>query len=326
MLEPRAVAVVGVSREKTGIGRRILDAVRKARFAGPVYAVNPRKPDLGDEPCYATVTEAPAGVDLAIIAVPRDHVLNVVHDCAAAGVKSLVVITAGFAEAGEEGRALQKQLVETVRSYGMRLVGPNCMGLLNAGPDISLNASFSWVFPPAGHIALSSQSGALGITILDLAAERKLGISSFVSVGNKADVSGNDLLQYWEGDPATSVILLYLESFGNPRRFARLAQRIGRKKPIVVVKAGRTQGGRRAAGSHTAALLLDGSVRCWGRAVEGQCAVPGGLGAANSVAAGGFHTAALRADGSIVAWGSNTFGQCAVPATVGACSAIAAMW
>ncbi len=189
--------------------------------------------------------------------MPRDRVLAVVDDCAAAGVKSLVVITAGFAEAGDEGRALQQELVERVRGYGMRMVGPNCMGLLNANPAMRLNASFSPLFPPPGHVGLSSQSGALGLAILALAASRGVGLSTFVSVGNKADVSSNDLLEYWEEDAATRVILLYLESFGNPRRFARLARRIGRTKPIVAVKAGRTRGGSRAAGSHTAALAAN---------------------------------------------------------------------
>jgi acyl-CoA synthetase (NDP forming) len=180
--------------------------------------------------------------------------LSVIDECAESGVKALVVITAGFAETDETGRALQKQLVDKVRGYGMRMVGPNCMGLLNADPAVRLNASFSPVFPPSGHIAMSSQSGALGLAILGLAAERHLGISTFVSVGNKADVSGNDLLEYWEVDSNTNVILLYLESFGNPRRFARIARRVSRAKPIIAVKAGRTTAGGRAAGSHTAAL------------------------------------------------------------------------
>ena len=157
----------------------------------------------------------------------------------------------------ETGRLLQKQLLEKVRGYGMRMIGPNCMGLLNASPDVQLNASFSPIFPPPGRIAMSSQSGALGLAILELATNRKLGISTFVSVGNKADVSGNDLLQYWEVDNETDVILLYLESFGNPRRFARIARRVSRSKPIIAVKAGRTLAGKRAAGSHTAALAAN---------------------------------------------------------------------
>ena len=208
-------------------------------------------------PSHRSARDLPAGVDLAIVAVPADAVLGVVDDCAAAGVKALVVVTAGFAEVGADGRALQEQLVEKVRGYGMRMVGPNCMGLLNTDPAVRLNASFSPLFPQAGHIALSSQSGALGLAILGLAAARDVGLSQFVSVGNKADVSGNDLLEYWEGDARTRVLLLYLESFGNPRRFARLARRISRSKPIVVVKAGRTRAGSRAAGSHTAALAAN---------------------------------------------------------------------
>ena len=254
MLEPKAVAVIGASRDPASIGRRVVHALRTGGFAGPIYPVNPKATDIEGLPCYATLAAAPAGVDLAVIAVPRSLVLGVVDDCAAAGVKSLVVITAGFAEAGEEGRALQQLLVEKVRGHGLRMVGPNCMGLLNATPDVRLNASFSPLMPPSGNVSLSSQSGALGVAILELAAERQVGLSTFVSVGNKADVSSNDLLQYWEADPSTSVILLYLESFGNPRRFARLARRIGRHKPIVAVKAGRTGAGSRAAGSHTAAL------------------------------------------------------------------------
>lgn len=254
LLEPRAVAIVGASRADDSIGRRVLKAVRAGGFAGPVYPINPHATELEGLPCYPTVTAAPRGIDLAVIAVPRPAVRQTVDDCAAAGVKGLVVITAGYAEAGEQGRVEQQQLLERVRGHGMRMIGPNCMGLLNAHPDVRLNASFSPIMPPSGRVALSSQSGALGLAILELAAERQVGLSTFISVGNKADVSGNDLLQYWEADPHTSVILLYLESFGNARRFARLARRIGRKKPIVAVKAGRTHAGWRAAGSHTAAL------------------------------------------------------------------------
>ena len=257
MLEPRAVAVVGASRDAASIGRRILDALVKAGFAGPIYPVNPSGGEIGGLRAYRSVRDVPAGVDLAVVSVPRDRVLAVVDDCAAAGVKSLVVITAGYAEAGDEGRVHQQELVARVRGYGMRMVGPNCMGLLNAGAAVNLNASFSPIFPPPGHVGLSSQSGALGLAILHLATARGVGLSTFVSVGNKADVSGNDLLEYWEEDPATRVILLYLESFGNPRRFARLARRISRSKPIVAVKAGRTRSGSRAAGSHTAALAAN---------------------------------------------------------------------
>lgn len=251
---PNAVAVVGASRNPSSIGYRILEQLVQNRFEGPVYPVNPKAKVVGCIRTYPTVRDIPDPVDLAIISVPRDLVLGVVDDCAARGVRAIVVITAGFSEVNAEGRALQKQLVEKVRGYGMRMVGPNCMGLINANPEVRLNASFSPVYPPPGRVAMSSQSGALGLAILAAAKRFGLGLSTFVSVGNKGDVSGNDLLQYWEEDPDTDVILLYLESFGNPRRFAPLARRVSRRKPIVALKSGRSTAGGRAAGSHTAAL------------------------------------------------------------------------
>jgi len=171
-------------------------------------------------------------------------------------VRAVIVITAGFAEIGAEGRERQKELLEKIRGYGMRLVGLNCLGLLNTDPAVRLNASFAPDFPSSGNVAFCSQSGALGLAVIALAHECALGLSTFVSVGNKADISSNDLLQYWEEEERTKVILLYLESFGNPR-FARIAKRVGRHKPIVAVKAGRTGAGRRAARSHTAALAAD---------------------------------------------------------------------
>ena len=252
ILQPRAIAVVGASRDTANLGRRIFDALVDGVV--PVYPVNPGANDIDGHPCYPSARALPSGVDLAVIAVPRDAVLGVLDDCDAAGVKGIVVISAGFAEAGEEGRALQARLVERVRSYGMRMVGPNCMGVLNASGSTQFNASFAADLPKQGNVALASQSGGLGLAILELARQRQIGLSTFVSLGNKADVSGNDLIQYAEADPATSIILLYLESFGNPRRFARLARRVSRKKPIVVVKAGRTPAGTRAAASHTAGL------------------------------------------------------------------------
>jgi acetyl coenzyme A synthetase (ADP forming)-like protein len=254
LLVPRAVAVIGASRDPVKIGARVLRGLQQAGYGGPIYPVNPGASDVGGLRTFASARELPAGVDLAIIAVPPACVLPAVDDCAAAGVKSLCVITAGFAETGPEGRTLQDALTERVRGNGMRMVGPNCMGLLNLDPAVRLNASFSPLCPPAGTIALSSQSGALGIAVLRLAAGRHIGLSAFVSIGNKADVSSNDLLEYWEDDARTRVILLYLESFGNPRRFARIARRVGRQKPIVALKAGRSHAGSRAAGSHTAAL------------------------------------------------------------------------
>jgi acetyl coenzyme A synthetase (ADP forming)-like protein len=260
LLAPRTIAVIGASRDPSKIGSRILHALQAGLYEGTLVPVHPSAAELGGLHTVRSTRDLPRGVELAVIAVPAASVLDTVDDCAAAGVKALVVISAGFAEIGDTGVDLQRALTERVRSFGMRMIGPNCMGLLNMDPAVRMNASFSPVTPPAGSIALSSQSGALGIAILRLAAERQIGLSAFVSVGNKADVSSNDLLEYWESDPRTRVIALYLESFGNPRRFARLARRIGRHKPIVALKAGRSQAGSRAAGSHTAALAANDTV------------------------------------------------------------------
>jgi acetyl coenzyme A synthetase (ADP forming)-like protein len=251
---PQSVAVIGASRDPKSIGFRLLEALTTNQFRGSVYPVNPKATEIAGVRVYPSLRSVLGPIDLALIAVPRDKVLSVVDECAAKGVRALVVITAGFAEVGADGAALQKQLLEKVRQHGMRMIGPNCFGVLNTDPNVRLNGTFTSLFPSPGRVAMSSQSGALGIAALTGARRFHLGISSFVSVGNKADVSTNDLLQYWEEDPSTDVILLYLESFGNPRRFARIARRVSRRKPIIAVKAGRTKSGRRAAGSHTAAL------------------------------------------------------------------------
>ncbi len=236
---PRSLAVVDASRDTSGIGLRILEALSKGGFPGPVYAASPALPSVAPWPAFSSAREIPQGTDLAIMVTPRDAVLEAVDDCAVAGIRALVVVTAGFADTGAEGRALQEKLLEKARGHGMRVVGPNSMGLLNADPAVRLNASLSPTLPPSGSVAMLSQSSALGLAMLALARQRHVGISTFISVGNKADISGNDLLQYWEGDEATRVILLYLESFGNPRRFARVARGVSRGKPIVVVKPGR---------------------------------------------------------------------------------------
>lgn len=254
LFHPRSVAVIGASRQAQSVGYRILDALVKSEFQGPVFPVNPKADFVGSIRAYPSVAAIGMQIDLAVVAVPARLVRRVVEECAEAGVRGLVVITAGFAEVGGDGREAQAALLDTVRAHGMRMVGPNCLGLLHTDPDVRLNASFAPLMPPPGTVALGSQSGALGIAIIALARRLGLGLSSFVSVGNKADVSGNDLLEYWEEDPRTQVVLFYLESFGNPRRFARIARRVGRSKPIVVVKAGRSSAGQRAASSHTAAL------------------------------------------------------------------------
>ena len=260
VLEPQSVAVIGASRHRGSIGAEVFHNLIQAGFAGPVYPVNPSAPVVQSVPAYASLAEVPGPVELAVITVPAAQVLEVAAECAAHQVRALLVISAGFAERGGEDQLRQAELVEICRRSGMRLVGPNCMGVINAVPRVSLNATFAPGMPPAGNVAFMSQSGGLGLAVIDYAARLGLGISQFVSVGNKADLSGNDFIQYWESDPATEVILLYLESFGNPRKFSRLARRVARSKPIVAVKSGRTAAGARAAGSHTGALLAASDV------------------------------------------------------------------
>ncbi|MFO7549667.1 MAG: GNAT family N-acetyltransferase [Acidimicrobiia bacterium] len=251
---PRSIAVIGASTKPDAIGGKLFGNLLREGFTGPLYPVNPNAQVVNSIRAYPSIAEVPDEVDLAFIVVPARHVLDVVRECADKGVRGLVVISAGFSEVGGEGAEMEQELLELVRGAGMRMVGPNCMGLLNTAPSVRMNGTFAPVYPPTGNIAMSSQSGALGIAILDYTRRHDLGISQFVSVGNKADISSNDLLLAWEDDPTTDVILLYLESFGNPRRFARLARRIARNKPIVAVKSGRTRAGSRAASSHTGAL------------------------------------------------------------------------
>ncbi len=252
--EPRTVAVIGANRERGKIGSEILHNLSTYGFTGTVVAVHPSAAQIDGIRAYPRIGDIPGPVDLAVIVVPALHVLAAVDECIAKDVRAICVISAGFSECGEDGRVREAALVDRIRRAGCRLIGPNCMGLLNTDPAVRLNATFSPVSPPAGGVAMLTQSGALGLAILDYAKRLNIGISSFVSVGNKPDVSGNDLIQYWGEDARTSVILLYLESFGNPRKFSDIARRVARTKPIVAVKAGRSSAGSRAAGSHTGAL------------------------------------------------------------------------
>ncbi|MDQ3416373.1 MAG: bifunctional GNAT family N-acetyltransferase/acetate--CoA ligase family protein [Actinomycetota bacterium] len=241
--EVRSVAVVGASRRSGTVGQRLVRNLVLGDFTGTVYAVNPQAEAVSGLPAYRSVQEIPGHVDLALVAVPAEAVTEVVLDCAAKGVRGLVVISSGFAETGEEGRQRQRQLLGLSRSYGLRLVGPNCLGVINTDPAVHINASLSPLMPARGRVGFFCQSGALGTAILENVGQRGLGLSTFVSAGNRADVSGNDLLQYWEEDEATDVVLLYLESIGNPRKFSRIARRVSRRKPVVAVKSGRsTQG------------------------------------------------------------------------------------
>src|SRR5690606_7671651 len=251
---PRSIAVTGASTDPGSIGNRLFRNLLRDGFTGPLYPVNPNARVVNSVRAYDSVLDIPDEVDLAYIVVPARLVLDVVRQCAEKGVRGVVVISAGFSETGEEGAALERELLSIVREAGVRMVGPNCLGVINTNSAVSMNGSFSPVYPPPGNLAMSSQSGALGIAILDYALSAGIGLSHFVSVGNKADVSGNDLMLAWEDDPNVDVILLYLESFGNPTKFSRSARRIARRKPIVAVKSGRTQAGSRAASSHTGAL------------------------------------------------------------------------
>lgn len=254
LFRPEAIAVIGASRNPGTIGYQIVDNLLRHGYEGVIYPVNPNARAVHSIPAYPSIGKVPGAVDLAVVVVPKELVVKVADQSGDAGVKALVVISAGFREVGGEGVQREEELLEVVRRHGMRLVGPNCMGLMNTARGISMNATFAPTMPPAGATSFLSQSGALGVTILDYASEYGIGIHQFVSVGNKPDVSGNDLIEYWEDDPGTRVILMYLESFGNPRHFTRIARRVSKKKPIAVVKSGRTGAGAKAASSHTGAL------------------------------------------------------------------------
>ena len=254
-LEPRSVAVIGASRRRGTIGGEILHNLLAGGFRGAVYAVNDKADIVQSLPAYRSVAEIPGGVELAVVAVPAEGVVSVARECAAAGVRALLIVSSGFAETGEEGAARQRELLEVCRDAGIRIVGPNCLGVLNTSSDVRLNATFAAPVAVPGGVGFMSQSGGLGIAIIEAASRLGVGLSSFVSVGNKCDLSGNDFLQYWEQDPDTKLALLYLESFGNPRKFARIARRVAATKPILAVKSGRSAAGARATSSHTGAML-----------------------------------------------------------------------
>jgi acyl-CoA synthetase (NDP forming)/GNAT superfamily N-acetyltransferase len=241
-LHPTSVAVIGASTDPSKIGHAVLSNLLRANFTGPVYPVNPEARSVRGVRAYASVTEIPDEVDLAVVAVPAAGIDEVMDSCLEKGVTTLVVVSAGFADVGGSGVVAERRLVSEARAHGMRVIGPNALGVVNNDPAVRLNATLAPDLPDAGRVGFFSQSGALGIAILATAKQRGLGLSTFVSAGNRADLSGNDLLQYWQTDPNTDVVLLYLETFGNPRKFARLARRLARTKPIVAVKSGRHSG------------------------------------------------------------------------------------
>ncbi|TDO36682.1 bifunctional acetate--CoA ligase family protein/GNAT family N-acetyltransferase [Paractinoplanes brasiliensis] len=253
LLSPASIAVVGAGHRPGGVGHETACALREYGFGGPLYVVNRSGAQVAGLAARRRVADLPAPIDLLVVAVPADDVAGVLEQGAQIGVRAAVVLSAGFGEAGEEGRQLQHDLVRLARRHGIRLVGPNCLGIVNTDPRVRMNASFAPSVPASGGLAVAAQSGAVGVALLDDATRAGYGISSFVSLGNKADVSGNDLIAYWYDDPATQAIALYLESFGNPRKFARTVRALGRRKPVLALKSGRSASGRRAGASHTAA-------------------------------------------------------------------------
>lgn len=270
---PSSIAVVGASRRRESLGFRLLHNLIVNEFTGAIFPVNPEARAIHSLKCYPSVKAIPDPVDLAVILVPRQKVQGVVDECIEKGVRGLIVITAGFSEIGEEGAERERRLRDSVRAAGIRMIGPNCMGVINTEPEFSLDATFAPTPAQPGPIGFVSQSGALGVAILNVAQDLGIGLTQFASMGNKADVSGNDLLEHWEDDPETRVICMYLESFGNPRRFTEIAKRVSRKKPILIVKSGRTAEGAKAASSHTGAIAGKAGTDVTVSALLDQCGV-----------------------------------------------------
>jgi acetate---CoA ligase (ADP-forming) len=254
IFRPHSIAVIGASSRRQTIGREILHNLIDYEFNGKIFPVNPKAGVIHSIKAYSTILDVPDAVDMAIIAVPKHSVAEVAEQCGEKGVKGLVVISAGFREVGGEGIKLEEELLRVVKKHGMRMVGPNCFGVVNTDPDIRLNGTFGKARPKPGNISFISQSGALGEAILNFADQLTLGFSMFCSIGNKADISSNDLLSYWEHDDKTKIVLAYLENFGNPVKFTKIAREVTRLKPVIAVKSGRTTQGARAASSHTGSL------------------------------------------------------------------------
>jgi acetyl coenzyme A synthetase (ADP forming)-like protein len=255
ILEPSSVALVGASRKAGSVGAEVLRNLVESGYRGALYPVNPAAGEMQGVQAYPSLAAVPGEVELAVVAVPGAAVIETAREAAAQGVRALVVLSAGFSETGEEGTRCERELLAVCRETGMRLVGPNCLGVLSTADEAPLNATFIPDPPPPGKVAFASQSGALGLALAEFSRERLLGVSSFVSLGNRADVTANDFLEFWEEDGRTSAALMYIESFSNPRRFSRVSRRVGRKLPVVAMKSGRSAAGARAASSHTGALL-----------------------------------------------------------------------
>ena len=270
LFKPRSIAVIGATPRPGSIGREIVNNLFAYEFNGKIFPVNPRYEYIHSTKAYASVEDIPDPVDLAVIVVPAAQVQGVAEECGRKGVKGLIIISAGFRETGEEGARREDAVIAVAKRYGMRMIGPNCMGVIGASHEVRMNATFAPVIPPSGTVAFMTQSGALGVAILLAVRKLGLGFSYFASVGNKADVNAMDLLEYWDEDAGTSLFAMYLESFGDPRRFTELSKRISRRKPIVVVKSGTSAAGARAASSHTGSLA---GVEAASEALLNQCGV-----------------------------------------------------
>ena len=251
---PRSIAVVGASHDPQKIGGAVFQNLLNSNFNGIIFPVNPNTPSVHGVLTYPSIVDVPGHIDLAIIVLPAKNVLDAVDQCGKKGVLGMLIMSAGFGETGTEGKERERMLMEKIFAYGMRLIGPNCLGMVNTDADVRLNATFCSLVPPRGNVSMASESGAVGMALLNHASSINLGIAHFVSLGNRIDISSNDLMEFWEDDENTDVILLYLESFGNPRKFCRIARSLSRKKPIIAVKSGKSAVGARAASSHTGAL------------------------------------------------------------------------
>lgn len=254
IMKPKAIAVIGASTKPATIGSEIMQRLRDYKFTGNIYPVNPKADTIEGFKAYPTVLDIPGDVDLAVIIIPQKFVLDVLAQCNEKGIKGICIISAGFKESGEAGAQAEKELLAKLQEYGMRCVGPNCMGVLNTHPDIRMDATFAEALPERGNIGFVSQSGALGGGILNILKDLNVGFSQFISVGNQPDINAETAMEYWENDDDVQQILLYMESISNPANFRKLATRISKKKPIVALKSGRSAAGASAASSHTGSL------------------------------------------------------------------------
>lgn len=257
---PGSIAVIGASTKPGSLSYQLIHNLVSFGYKGSIYPVNPKASSVYSIPAYPVITSIKNNIDLAVLMVPKEMVLETIDDCYKKKIQSIVVITAGFKETGKEGAEREKLLLEKIRKYNMRLIGPNCMGIINTHPEVKMNCTFVQGTPLGGGIGFISQSGALGAAVLRTVQQNDIGLAQFISIGNKADISGNTVLEYWWHNDDIKVITLYLESFGNPRHFMELTREITKTKPIIAIKSARTKAGMKAASSHTGALASSDAV------------------------------------------------------------------